>query len=93
MIGLQGSAGRGTKKATMNKQQEKVLKILRRGDRDRDLYEGRDGQYWVTYSANDEYEPLTRSEAEELARKVPLMQKWPGCYMLPPNVELRGRAL
>ena len=66
----------------MNNRQAVVLAILRRGDKSRDLYEGRDGSYWVTYSANDTYTPLTRAEAEELARDVPLVQKWPGCYAL-----------
>ena len=77
----------------MNRQQEAVLKILKRGDKERDLYEGRDGQYWVTYSAEDKYEPLTRGEAEDLAAAIPLVQRWPGCYMLPtPNAVLSGAA-
>lgn len=66
----------------MNRRQDAILKIMKRGDKVRDLYEGCDGKYWVTYSADDSYEPLAKSEAEELASLVPLTQKWPGCYTL-----------
>ena len=76
---------------------EAVLNILRRGDKVRDLYKGNDGKYWVTYSADDRYEPLTGYDISELLQAGAIRRKWKdcdGCFILTtPNAELRGRPL
>ena len=70
---------------------ETVLKILRRGDKVRDLYKGNDGKYWVTYSADDRYEPLTSHDISELLEAGAICRKWKDCddffILTMPNVK------
>lgn len=63
--------------------QTKVLLLLQRCDKQRELYEARDGRYYLTYSAGESYEPLRKDEVLELVRRGLVAERWPGCYALP----------
>jgi hypothetical protein len=84
----------------MNNRQAAVIRLLKI-DLRRDLYEGSNGgkhgngEFWVTYSADEQYAPLTHEDIAELLKARVIRRKWPdcdGCFILTmPNVELSGR--
>ncbi len=72
-----------------------VLLDMLRADSRRDLYEGAgpggkgSGQYWVTYSAGEQYVPLTWPEVKALAARGLIVERWQGCYTTPANLTAR----
>jgi hypothetical protein len=71
----------------MNKEQERALAMLA-ANRSRDLYEGCDGFYYVTYSADEGSPKLTRQEVAAMFAAGKISRKFPDytdCYVLPGN--------
>jgi hypothetical protein len=74
--------------ANLNQRQRRVLDLLR-ARTDRELYEGagRDpgmgsGQFWVTYTADETYSPLSWAEVRQMEAAGLIKRMWPGCYVL-----------
>lgn len=84
----------------MNERQRIVLRLLK-ADLRRDLYEGAaamhgktgSGRFWVTHTADEEYEPLTRNDISELLKAGAIRRKWEDCdgffILTTPNVEVQ----
>jgi hypothetical protein len=78
----------------LNARQQRVLELLRER-RDRELYEGAappmgkhgSGQFWVTHSADAVYSALGWEEVRDMERRGLIVERWPGCYRLPPSPE------
>jgi hypothetical protein len=73
----------------LNFRQRKALELLN-ARRDRDIYEGGgpdgrrgSGRFWVTYSGGERYEPLTWSDVRNMQAAGLIMERYPGCYVLP----------
>ena len=76
------------KEQELNFRQRRLLELLRARP-DRDLYEGAgpdgksgSGRFWVTYSADDQYEPGTWPDVRNMEAAGLLEEQWPGCYKL-----------
>lgn len=72
--------------------QRQILRMLE-ARRDRELYEGAaagdrnagSGEFWVTYSADERYAPLPRSQVLDMKALGLIVEKWPGSYVLAPR--------
>lgn len=71
----------------LNRRQARVLGLLKSRP-GRDIYEGGDDQglgtglYYVTYSAGETYEPLSRAEVRDLEQRGLIVERWSDCFKL-----------
>lgn len=68
----------------MTPNQRTVVKLLRADNR-RDLYKASDDMYYVSYSGDEVYRPISRVEKQELVDLGMLKSKWKdvdGFYIL-----------
>jgi hypothetical protein len=76
-----------TAPTNINQRQQRIVDLMRADPR-RDLYEGAapagsgSGEFWVTYSAEESYEPLNWDEVRDLEARGITRELWPGCYCL-----------
>lgn len=78
----------------MNERQARALELMRAPldhakDQRRDLYEGvgdtsrsGSGLYWITCTAGESYQPLTKADVDDLLASGVIVERWPACYRL-----------
>lgn len=73
----------------MTPRQQRIIDLMQARP-ERDLYEGSappnarlgSGEFWLTYSADEHYQPLRREDVDALVQLGVIVERWPDCYKL-----------